>query len=268
MICIGGFGEIAINCVNYMLDNIVQKNELLIIPRQNDSGVDSWQPSFRQFAINNNIKITQLDEIYNYDDLTFISIEFDKIIKTSKFKTDKLYNLHFSALPRYKGMYTSIMPLLNGDSEAGVTLHEIQDGIDTGDIIAQQLFEIEINDTAKDLYNKLTLNAYNLFCHNIKDILENKHTLIPQSNLNSSYYSKNSIDFNNIKINLNKTSFEIHNQLRAFIFKDFQLPLIQNKKINKSILTSDKIGRKLIIEQKNKFILSGIDGYKIEAIKE
>ena len=72
----------------------------------------------------------------------FISLEFDKIINTSLFKTTNLFNIHFSLLPRYKGMYTSILPILNGDKISGVTLHKIDRGIDTGDIIDKCSFRL------------------------------------------------------------------------------------------------------------------------------
>ena len=59
-----------------------------------------------------------------------------EIIKTKNFKSNKLFNLHFSLLPSYKGMHTSAFPILNGEKYSGVTIHKIDNGIDTGDIIA------------------------------------------------------------------------------------------------------------------------------------
>lgn len=72
------------------------------------------------------------------DDLIFISLEFDKIVNPDLFKDARLYNIHFSLLPSYKGMYTSAIPILNGEEMVGVTFHEIDKGIDTGNIIAQK----------------------------------------------------------------------------------------------------------------------------------
>jgi methionyl-tRNA formyltransferase len=51
-------------------------------------------------------------------------------------------------------MYTSAWPILNGEDETGVTLHEIDEGIDTGNIIDQISFPITEDDTARDLYFK------------------------------------------------------------------------------------------------------------------
>ena len=68
-------------------------------------------------------------------------------------------------------------------------------------------------------------------------------------------------------INYKKTSFEIHNQLRAFIFEEYQLPTINNKKIKSSVLLNEKIEKNALIEDKEYFIISGIDNYKILAYK-
>ena len=51
-------------------------------------------------------------------------------------------------------MYTSALPIINNELETGVTLHKIDSGIDTGDIIDQIKFKIENNFTARDLYFK------------------------------------------------------------------------------------------------------------------
>ena len=56
------------------------------------------------------------------------------------FLNARLYNIHFSYLPAYKGMFTSALPIKNGEVDSGVTLHKIESGIDTGDIIDQIKF--------------------------------------------------------------------------------------------------------------------------------
>ena len=48
-------------------------------------------------------------------------------------------------------MYTSYWPIKNGEKKSGVTLHKIDSGIDTGDIISQLSFDID-EDTLFSLY--------------------------------------------------------------------------------------------------------------------
>lgn len=158
--------------------------------------------------------------------MIFLSLEFDRIIIPEKFKTDKLYNIHFSLLPEYKGVYTSAWPILNGEEYTGVTLHKIDNGIDTGNIIDKKKITIGEDTTSQQLYNLYIENGTEVVLKNIQNILENKVEDTPQSSNKSTYYSKKSIDYANLKIDLNKTAYEIHNQIRAFSFPAFQLPQI------------------------------------------
>lgn len=270
MICIAGKNNIAVSSLKYILNEMkIDKNKIIVLPNKNDSYVDGWQLSLAKFAKDSGIRICNLNDLYNIEDLVLISLEYDRIINTRYFKSKCLYNIHFSLLPKYKGMYTSAHVLLNGEKETGVTLHRIDDGVDTGDIIDQLKFSIDINDTCRDVYFKYLDYGYLIFKKNIKSILENNFISMPQSNINSTYYSKNSIDYNNLNIDFNKTSFEIHNQIRAYIFEEFQLPEINGRKIYKSVLTNRKsLKANEIIEQPLFFEISGIDRYIVEAYKK
>ncbi len=65
------------------------------------------------------------------------------------------YNLHPSPLPRYRGRAPVNWMLVNGEREAGVTLHHMVARADAGDIVAQKTCAIEDADTALSLYRKL-----------------------------------------------------------------------------------------------------------------
>ena len=267
-LCIAGKNDIAVNALNYLI-NIkgISSKDIVIIPNRNDTGIDSWQHSLKKCAIDNQISIISLEEAYLIDDLIFISLEFDRIIKTEKFKTKKFFNIHFSNLPKYKGMYTSVMPILNGETTAGVTLHRINNGIDTGDIIDQISFKIKLEDTSRDLYFNFLKYGFNLFKRNIDKLIKNDFTTRKQGVINASYFSKSQIDFSNITIDLKKTSYEIYNQIRAFIFPEYQLPVINKCKISQVILTDEFIGYNHFSDNGDELIISGIDGYKIKAFK-
>lgn len=238
-ICIAGKNNIAVDIAQFV-NNKYHDYDLLILVNGTDKGHDGWQKSLKKFAINNKIPIVSLADIYPLEDLIFLSLEFDKIINTKKFNTKYLYNLHFSNLPKYKGMYTSVWPLLNGENTGGVTLHEINNGIDTGLIIDQYKFTINENDTSRDLYFKYLKYGTNIVKTNLSSLLvDNKVNKSKQSAYSSSYFSKSSIDFKNIKIDLRKTAYEIKNQLRAFTFREYQLPKVYKNYIFGSKITDD-----------------------------
>lgn len=238
IICIAGKNNIAVEITKYIIKNF--DCYLLVIPNKNDDGMDKWQKSFLKFSKINNLKIVTLEEIYEIEELIFLSLEFDKIIKPEKFKTNKLYNIHFSLLPKYKGMYTSALPILNNEKETGVTLHRIDRGIDTGEIITQNRIPIDFDDTGRDLYLKYIENGIKLIKDNIENILNDKIKSQPQEALLSSYYSKKSIDYKKLEIDLNQTSVNIYNQIRAFNFREYQVPTIKGEKIISSQITNQK----------------------------
>jgi methionyl-tRNA formyltransferase len=65
------------------------------------------------------------------------------------------FNLHTSLLPKYRGRSPVNWMIINGEREAGVTLHHMVARADAGDIVAQRTVEIAEDDTALALYHKL-----------------------------------------------------------------------------------------------------------------
>ncbi len=65
------------------------------------------------------------------------------------------FNLHGSLLPKYRGRAPVNWMIVNGEREAGLTLHHMVARADAGDIVAQRSCTIEDDDTALTLYRKL-----------------------------------------------------------------------------------------------------------------
>jgi len=79
-----------------------------VICDKTEKGINSQQKSLRFFARKMKIKECEIQELYKVRDLVFLSLEFDQIVNPELFTTRKLYNIHFSMLPSYKGVYTSV----------------------------------------------------------------------------------------------------------------------------------------------------------------
>jgi methionyl-tRNA formyltransferase len=71
-------------------------------------------------------------------------------------------NLHPALLPHNRGRFPNIWSIVS-KTPAGVTLHYIDKGIDTGDVIAQKEVPVEITDTGATLYRRLELAGLDLF---------------------------------------------------------------------------------------------------------
>lgn len=71
-------------------------------------------------------------------------------------------NVHPAYLPYNRGAYPNVWSIVEG-TPAGATIHYIDQGIDTGDIIAQRPVEVEPTDTGATLYRKLEIACFELF---------------------------------------------------------------------------------------------------------
>ncbi|EJL6730935.1 formyl transferase, partial [Vibrio cholerae] len=216
-VIVAGKNNIAIDVVKALLYR-PEVDEVFAIFNANDNGIDGFQRSFKKFCLINSIKSLSLSEAYECKNSLFLSLEFDKIVDPNCFSHKNIYNIHFSLLPKYKGMYTSAWPIINGESTSGVTFHCIDRGIDTGDIIFQEEFILAEHETSKSLYQKYIDTGTCLILRNLKNILSGDLVKRPQGSDKSSYYSKKSIDYSNVKIDFNKTAFQVKRQIDAFTF--------------------------------------------------
>ncbi len=71
-------------------------------------------------------------------------------------------NLHPALLPYNRGSYPNVWSIIDG-TPAGVTLHFVDRGVDTGEILAQKEVPVEISDTGATLYRRLEQESFGLF---------------------------------------------------------------------------------------------------------
>lgn len=231
-LCIAGKNKVAVVSLLYSANLHGIKN-IVCFPNSTDPKIHTKQPSLWKTAIDHEIRvIDNFEELTDYQDLIFISLEFDKIIDLNVLKTTEIYNFHFSALPKYRGVFTSSLPILNQEKYSGVTLHKIDAGIDTGPIISQRIFEIPQHYTAFELYNRYCDEAIDLFQINFNDLVYKRSFLFnPQDAIKSSYFSKSSINFNKTEIQVDFTTSEVVAKINSLIFPDYQLPTFGGRRI-------------------------------------
>lgn len=239
MIVIAGKNNIAVHALNHLVMR-VGPDAIVALPNKNDSGEDSWQQSLRLAANRSGVRVASLDDLETSAVKLFISLEYDRIINPDRFPCASLYNFHFSSLPKYKGMYTSIWPVLFGDEESAVTLHEIDHGIDTGKIYGKRQFEVYRCDRARDVYRKYIRAAIKLFDEYVDDMLSGFLNSVPQPAIGSSYFSSRAIDFSLLEINLKCTAWEVQRQVYAYSFREYQIPRIFGKHIVEVDITQDR----------------------------
>ncbi len=124
-------------------------------------------------------------------------------------------NVHASLLPKYRGAAPIQWAILNGEAETGVTIMKIDAGLDTGDIIAQELTPIHETDDAQTLHDRLAQMGAELLARVIPDYVAGVLRPRPQPQTGASYAPK--IKKEDGKIDWTRPARAIWNQVRAFI---------------------------------------------------
>lgn len=267
-----GKSFIACWALQYLLDlqKVSDPIEISVLPNRDDSGLDTWQPSFAKSAQQLGIRVIgNLSEGRTTPDGIILSLECDRLIRVHEVGTWRAYNIHFSALPSYRGCLTSVWPLRNGEVKTGVTLHVISPRIDAGPIIDQIQFKITPFMTSRDIYQLYQSYGFELFKKNIRMLLSGRRIRAHrQIKKRASYYSRSSIDFRNRNItDFHLPTRSVVNYVRSLIFKPYQLPVFHKKEIiscdelavGKQFF-SDSVGR-IVFEDMDHAIIVCLDGY-------
>lgn len=143
-----------------------------------------------------------------------ITIAYGRLIKRTELSIPKFgwLNIHFSLLPRWRGAAPVQHAILNGDSETGITIFQLDEGMDTGPIFLSHKELLHGDETSGSLLKKLSEIA----AKRILDVLQDLETGIaptPQNRFGDSLAPKLSKEEGRIK--WDKTATEIERHIRA-----------------------------------------------------
>ena len=161
------------------------------------------------------LKSSEAQEIFKqYAPDVFIVAAYGLILPSVILKTPRLgcINVHASLLPRWRGASPIQQAILAGDQHSGVTLMQMDQGLDTGDILAQSATTLSPQETAESLHDKIALLGADLLLQHI-DHLE---TLTPLKQDPQQVTHAHKITKAQAQIDWAKSAEEIERQIRAF----------------------------------------------------
>jgi len=123
-------------------------------------------------------------------------------------------NLHGSLLPRWRGAAPIQSAILTGDSETGITLMQMEAGLDTGPVYASAVTPIQTNDTGGSLHDCLAQLGAKLMMQHIDAILDGSLKAEPQAEVGISHAPR--IMKADGRIDWQRSAVEIDRQIRAF----------------------------------------------------
>lgn len=122
-------------------------------------------------------------------------------------------NVHASLLPRYRGAAPINWAIINGEDETGITIMNMELGLDTGDMILEKSIPIKDCDDFISIHNKLSDIGAELIIDAIKSIIDDRAIYKPQDNSKSNYapmlYKETG------RIDWNKVGLDIYNLVRG-----------------------------------------------------
>lgn len=124
-------------------------------------------------------------------------------------------NVHGSILPKWRGAAPIQRSLEAGDDVTGVTIMQMDKGLDTGDMISTLTCEITSKDTSASLYEKLAIAGPQALTDALTLISANTHTCVPQDNNLSTYAAK--LDKAEAELNWQENAVILHRKIRAYI---------------------------------------------------
>jgi methionyl-tRNA formyltransferase len=194
---------------------------LFIVPRS-----DTNDNTLKDFSIKHKIdylfpiKINSLEFIktvksYNVDLL--VSMSFNQIFKSQILNIPKLgvINCHAGKLPFYRGRNILNWALINDEKEFGITVHYVDEGIDTGDILKQKCYPISENYDYNTLLEIAYVECALILYETIKEIQEGISKRIVQSTIHPVGFYCGKRGTGDEIINWNQTSRSLFNFIRS-----------------------------------------------------
>lgn len=119
-------------------DEVIERARTLNVPVHSDLSIEGVERAIIQSS-----------------PICVIVSSYDRILPGRILGRCRFVNVHYAALPEYRGRANVNWAIINGEPETAITIHVIAPGLDAGNILYQQRVSIGPDDTVGDLYTKL-----------------------------------------------------------------------------------------------------------------
>ena len=175
-------------------------NPSLVITNVPREGENIWYPSVTDLAVHHSIPVIKCNKIIDGGSIverirdiapdilvvsSYRNILGDHVLDLAKLGA---INLHMAPLPKYRGAHPENWALINGENQMGYTVHYLDEGIDTGDIIAQDSVSILDEDDILSLTFKLAAVAPKLLIKVLEDMQAGIINRVSQDERQATYY--------------------------------------------------------------------------------
>ena len=203
---------------------VESKHEVLAVVTQPDKKRDRNVISFspvKEEALKHNLEVLQYEKIKieGIEDLkrlnpdVMVTCAYGQIISQEILDIPKfgVINVHASLLPKYRGSSPIQWAIINGESQTGITIMKTALGVDSGDIILQKKIDIKENETAGELFDRLSQIGPEALLEALDLIEQGKAVFTPQDESKATHVSM--LKKEDGHIDWSKKAKEIKNQV-------------------------------------------------------
>lgn len=206
------------------LKDLVSKEyspDLVIIHKNRDREIlsESFYFPMIEFCRSKNIELIESENIIDLKERVKIfdigiCVGFMDILKKDFFEIPEngILNLHCGKLPEYRGRAPISRSIMNGEKYLTVTIHKIDEGVDSGDVCKEFKIEITKDDDVNTIYKKCSESASDMLIYCLNELKENKLKFLKQS---SDLSVNKVINDEERKINWEDDEVKIFNKIRA-----------------------------------------------------
>ena len=275
-----GAPDFAVPCLENLID---AGHNVAAVFTQPDKPVGRKQiltPSpVKACAVSHDIKVYQPEKIKNSNALEIINsinpdviivVAYGKILPKEILNAAKFgcINVHASLLPKYRGAAPIQWSILNGDEETGVCVMQMDEGIDTGDILLVRKTPIDINETSAELFDRLSQIGADALIDALK--LVEKGEICPTPQPKGDFGYAKMIDRSLCPIDWSKSALDVHNKVRGLQTWPVAITTLNgmNLKIHKTVLSNaDASTPGTVVENNKKLVVSCGDGKCVEILE-
>lgn len=156
-----------------------------------------------------------VEELRKYEADVFVVAAFGQILSKEILTMPRFgcVNIHASLLPKYRGASPINWCIINGEQETGVTIMQMDEGVDTGDILTTVTVPIAQDETAESLFEKLSKEGAKLIVDTLPKLERGELTPIKQDEAKSSHTKMMQKSLG--KIDWQKSAVEIERLVRG-----------------------------------------------------
>ncbi|MBV8658762.1 MAG: formyltransferase [Burkholderiales bacterium] len=178
------------------------------------------------------------------------------------------FNMHGSMLPQYRGRVPVNWAVLRGETETGATLHVMNEKPDNGAIVDQQMVPILPDDTAHDVFGKVTVAAEIVLWRCLPALLDGSIALKPQDLTQGGYFGGRKPEDG--RIDWRQSAAALHNFVRALAkpypgaFADLEsgrLVLWKTRRVSEPVGTP--LATATLLIQNGELVLNCADGHRL-----